>query len=185
LFIGTLQPRKNLGTLLDAYALLSARCPDAPHLRVAGRAEASADPWLQRMAERPLASRVDYVGYVPDSARRAVFEGASVLIVPSWHEGFGLPALEAMALGVPVIASNRGALPEVLGDAGVLVSPEDPEALAEAIRLVLENRELAEGCVRKGLARAARYSWQGAADTVWTLYADAVRRHNARHGHRG
>jgi glycosyltransferase involved in cell wall biosynthesis len=185
LFIGTLLPRKNLGTLLDAYELLRARCPDAPRLRVAGRATASAVPWLRRMAEPPLAGHVEYVGYVPDARRRAMFEGASMLIMPSWHEGFGLPALEAMALGVPVVASNRGALPEVLSDAGLLVSPDDPEALAEAIRRVLADDALAVDCARKGLARAAGLSWQHAAGIVWALYADAVGRRKTRHAHRG
>jgi glycosyltransferase involved in cell wall biosynthesis len=185
LFIGTLQPRKNVGTLLDAYERLLARRPDLPLLKVAGRAGPSARAWLRRMAEPPLAGHVEHVGYVPDAARRALFEGASALIIPSWHEGFGLPALEAMSLGLPVVASNRGALPEVLDDAGVFVSPEDADALAEAIRRVLEDRGFAEACAQKGLARAAGFSWKRAADIVWALYADIVGRRQLRHAHRG
>ena len=76
------------------------------------------------MSEPPLAGQVDYVGYVPDDQRRALFEGASLLVLPSWHEGFGLPVLEAMTLGVPVVTSDRGALPEVTADAGLCVSPD-------------------------------------------------------------
>ena len=185
LFIGTLEPRKNLGTLLDAYQRLVAARPDAPILKVAGRMGPSAGDWLRRITEPPLAGHVEYVGYVPDAGRRELFEGASALLIPSWHEGFGLPALEAMALGLPVVASDRGALPEVLGDAGVFVSPEDADALAEAIQRVLEDRAFADACVQNGLTRAAGLSWGRAADTVWALYADLVERRRARHAHRG
>ncbi len=184
LFVGTLEPRKNLGTLLDAYASLRAREPDLPRLRVAGRAPASAAAWLQQMADPPLAGFVDYLGYVPDGERRALFEGASLLVVPSWHEGFGLPALEAMALGVPVVTSNRGALPEVVGDAGLLVAPDQPGAIADAIRRMLGDEGLAQTCVTRGLARVAALSWSASARTVWALYADAVARRARRHAHR-
>ena len=184
LFLGTLEPRKNLGTLLDAYASLQAHEVDLPRLRVAGRAPASAAAWLRRMVDPPLAGSVDYVGYVPDEERRALFEGASVLVVPSWHEGFGLPALEAMALGVPVVASDRGALPEVTGDAGLRVPPDRADALADAIQRVLADEGLAGECVRRGLARIATLSWRESARAVWALYADAVRRRESRHAHR-
>jgi glycosyltransferase involved in cell wall biosynthesis len=176
LFVGTLEPRKNLGALLDAYAILRTQERDLPPLRVAGRASASAAAWLRRMKEPPLAGSVDYVGYVPDTGRRALFEGASLLVLPSWHEGFGLPVLEAMALGVPVVASNRGALPEVAGNAGLLVAPDEPGAIADAIRRVLREDGLAEACVRRGFGRIATLSWNESAQTVWQLYADAVRR---------
>jgi len=136
------------------------------------------------MREPPLAGSVDYVGYVPDADRRALFEGASLLVLPSWYEGFGLPVLEAMALGVPVVTSNRGALPEVAGDAGLLVAPDDPGAIADAIRRLLGPDGLAEACVRLGLGRAATLSWSQSAHTVWGLYADAARRHLRRRAHR-
>ncbi len=184
LFVGTLEPRKNLGALLDAYAILRAQERNVPPLRVAGRAPASAAAWLRRMKEPPLEGSVDYIGYVPDAGRRALFEGASLLVLPSWHEGFGLPVLEAMALGVPVVTSNRGALPEVAGDAGLLVAPDEPSAIADAIRRVLREDGLAEACVRRGLGRVASLSWSESAHTVWQLYADAVRRHVRRRADR-
>ena len=136
------------------------------------------------MADPPLAGFVDYLGYVPDGERRALFEGASLLVVPSWHEGFGLPALEAMALGVPVVTSNRGALPEVVGDAGLLVAPDQPGAIADAIRRVLRDEGLAADVRDEGLARVAALSWSASARTVWALYADAVARRARRHAHR-
>jgi len=184
LFVGTLEPRKNLGTLLDAYAALRADSPDIPRLRIAGRAPPSAADWLRRIAEPPLAGSVEYVGYVPDDRRRALFQGASILVVPSWHEGFGLPVLEAMALGVPVVTSDRGALPEVTGGAGLLVRPDQPAAFAAAIRRVLREDGLAEACVHRGLARVAALSWSESARAVWALYADASARRATRHAHR-
>jgi glycosyltransferase involved in cell wall biosynthesis len=185
LFVGTLEPRKNLGALLDAYAELQVQGKGIPRLRVAGRAPSGAAAWLRRMVEPPFAGAVDYVGYVPDDQRRALFEGASVLVIPSWHEGFGLPALEAMALGVPVVTTDRGALPEVIGDAGLLVAPDEPRALAHAIRRMLYEDGLADACVRRGLARVAALSWTQSARAVWGLYAAAARRRARQHAHRG
>jgi glycosyltransferase involved in cell wall biosynthesis len=184
LFVGTLEPRKNLAALLDAYACLRAGDPGLPRLRVAGHAPPSAAASLRRMTEPPLGGSVDYVGYVPDDQRRALFEGASVLVVPSWYEGFGLPALEAMALGVPVVNSDRGALPEVTGGSGLSVPPDRPAAIADAIRRVLREDGLAEACIRRGLTRVAALSWNESAHAVWALYGQAARRRATRHAHR-
>ncbi len=118
LFVGTLEPRKNVGGLLQSYTQLVQRWPDAPRLVLAGRAVALSAPWLEALTKEPLASKAVHLGYVADSEREALYKGASVLVLPSFNEGFGLPVLEAMTVGVPVIAANRGALPEVLGDAG-------------------------------------------------------------------
>src|SRR5690606_11581889 len=119
LFMGTLVRRKNIGALLDAWTLLVKTMPDVPKLRLVGAWRPEADMWLQRLQVPPLLGHVEYVGYVPDAQRRAIYAGARLLVLPSFHEGFGLPALEAMALGVPVVASTAGALPEVVGDAGL------------------------------------------------------------------
>lgn len=180
LFVGTLAPRKNVGTLLDAYERLAARRPDVPPLRLAGAATPSAGPWLDRLARPPLHGRARHVGYVADADRRALFEGASVLVIPSWHEGFGLPALEAMALGVPVVASDRGALPEVIGDAGLLVDPADADALADAIDRVLTDAALARACIQAGRARTAAWSWDQAAERVRGMYEAASGRRRRR-----
>ena len=134
LFVGTIEPRKNVGGLLDAYARLLARRADAPRLVIAGRAE----PDAQRVArcDEPAAARRPC--RVPRlrarrSEREALFKGAQVFVLPSFEEGFGIPALEAMSAGVPVVVSNRGALPEVIGDAGLLIDPDDAESLAAAL----------------------------------------------------
>jgi glycosyltransferase involved in cell wall biosynthesis len=127
---------------------------------------------------------VQYLGYVPDDRRRALFGGASVLVIPSWHEGFGLPALEAMCLGIPVVASNRGSLPEVLGEAGLLFDPTDPDALAACLERVVTDRELAATCIAKGLERSRSWSWDDAAQRVWQMYARAAGRRVERDAHR-
>lgn len=163
LFVGTLEPRKNIGTLLDAWELLVKRSSSLPKLRLVGAARPDAGTWLARIQVPPLAGTVEYAGYIPDAARRDVYCGARLLVLPSWHEGFGLPALEAMALGVPVVASNRGALPEVVGEAGILVSPDDARGLAAAIERVLRDPIAAAEMSARGLRQAGRFNWDEAA----------------------
>jgi glycosyltransferase involved in cell wall biosynthesis len=171
LFVGTLEPRKNLGALLDAWEHLIDEEPSLPRLCIAGGTRPGSEEWLARLSHPPLRERVDFVGYVNADSRRALYEGARLLVLPSHHEGFGLPVLEAMALGVPVVASRAGALPEVAGDAALLVPPDDRRALAEAIRRVLASPELAEDLRRRGLARARVFSWVEAARTLRDAYA--------------
>jgi O-antigen biosynthesis alpha-1,3-mannosyltransferase len=180
LFVGTLTARKNIETLLDAYEQLIETRGEVPKLRLAGARTPAADAWLARLSEPPLAGRAEYVGYVSDAHRRALFEGASVLVLPSWNEGFGLPALEAMALGIPVVASNRGALPEVVGGAGVLFDPSRPDALADALDRVLKDPALASACLSAGLARSAAWTWDAAADRVRLMYEHAMARRGRR-----
>jgi glycosyltransferase involved in cell wall biosynthesis len=174
LFVGALNPRKNLDGLLDAWTQVIARRPDAPPLRLAGPAGPGADRWLARIASPPLGGRVEYVGYVPDEQRRSAFEGASILVQPSWYEGFGLPVLEAMALGIPVVASTAGALPEVVGDAGLLADPASADAIADAIVRLLDDQALAAELVRRGESRSAAYTWTHTADEVRRAWHDAV-----------
>jgi glycosyltransferase involved in cell wall biosynthesis len=175
LFVGTLEPRKNLGALLDAWEALTKR-GGTSRLRIAGSLATGGEGWLTRLRMPPLARSVDYAGYVGANARRALYEGARLLVLPSHHEGFGLPALEAMALGVPVVASNRGALPEVVGNAGILVDPGDSRALADAIQAVLDNPARAETMSRQGLTQAARFTWAVAASDLYDAYRRLLER---------
>ena len=131
---------------------------------------------MARIARPPLAGRVRHLGYVSDPDREALYRSAAVVVLPSLDEGFGLPALEAMTLGVPVVASNRGALPEVLGGAGVLVDPLDASAIAGALERVLTDPELAAACATRGIARARNYSWDASATALLIAYEQAVRR---------
>jgi glycosyltransferase involved in cell wall biosynthesis len=176
LFVGTLEPRKNIGTLLDAYTQLRQRLPSAPRLVLAGRASTDAQEWLDRIGRPPLQGHVDLLGYVTDQQREGVYAGARVLVLPSWDEGFGLPALEAMSAGVPVVASTRGSLPEVVGEAGTLVEPGDADGFAAALERLCTDTALAEAHGRAGLQRARAFRWEQGAATLRHAYLDAVAR---------
>lgn len=170
LFVGTLEPRKNVGGLLDAYERLLTLRPDAPPLVVAGRHTAAAEAWLARIARPPLRGHVEVRGFVPGDERCALYRGAAALVLPSLDEGFGLPALEAMALGVPVIGTTRGAVPEVVGDAGLLADPEDPAGLALAMQRVLSEPGLADALRAAGRARSGLFNWAESARTLLDRY---------------
>lgn len=193
LCFGTLEPRKNIGGLLDAYERLlqdpavwppgrrgeagpdrEASRRQVPALVLAGRATADARVWLDRLERPPLEGIVRHVGYVDPDRRRELYEGARLLVMPSFEEGFGMPVLEAMSLGVPVVAANRGSLPEVLGDAGPLVDPEQPAALARAIAHVLSDDAYAASCAARGLARARQFDWAVTARRVYDTYLQAI-----------
>lgn len=177
LFVGTIEPRKNVPTLLAAYRQLISRLPSAPDLLLAGGAtHAEARGVLDQIAEAPLAGRAKHVGYVTGEGREQLYRDASMIVLPSFDEGFGMPALEAMTIGLPVIASNRGALPEVIHDAGLLVDPEDIEGFASAMQRLLQDEALARRCVELGISRAARYSWTASAETLIGAYHRAVER---------
>jgi glycosyltransferase involved in cell wall biosynthesis len=174
LFFGTLEPRKNVGALLDAYERLAVTRASVPPLVLAGKASEGSAGWLERIARAPLKGIVRHIGYVDPSARQALYAGARLLVQPSFEEGFGLPVLEAMTLGVPVVAANRGALPEVLGDAGPLIDPSDPVALADAIGTMVDNPALAATAAAKGLRQARRYTWEQTARHVYAAYEAAM-----------
>jgi glycosyltransferase involved in cell wall biosynthesis len=187
LFLGTLEPRKNIGGLLKAFEQLlqsprGARGGHPPELVLAGGAADEAQPWLDRIAQPPLRGSVRWIGYVNPSDRYALYQGARMLVLPSFEEGFGLPVIEAMTVGVPVVASNRGALPEVLGDAGPLVDPDDTEALAAAIERMLDDDSYVDACTARGLERARQFNWSATAQQVCEAYADAIERHRSSHG---
>lgn len=180
LFVGTLEPRKNVGGLLESYTRLVQRWPDAPRLVLAGRSVALSKPWLEALTKEPLASKAVHLGYVADSEREALYKGASVLVLPSFNEGFGLPVLEAMTVGVPVIASNRGALPEVLGNAGLLIDPDDSDSLTAALERMLTDTALARSLAARGLRRTRLFDWLASARALRTAYDEAVAFHGTR-----
>ncbi len=172
LFFGTLAPRKNVGALLDAFGkLLSRGETGGARLVLAGGTPPEAEALIARTTQAPLAGHVNVRGYVDPAERLNLYRGAKVVVLPSHTEGFGIPALEAMTLGVPVIAANRGALPEVVGGAGRLVEP-DPDDLADALRQILADRDLRHRMREAGWRQAARFSWAETAERVreaWTL----------------
>ena len=176
LFFGTLEPRKNIGGLLDAYQRLSARRRDLPRLVLAGQATEAARPWLERIRRPPLDRLVTHAGYVDPAKRRALYDDAICLVQPSFEEGFGIPVLEAMTAGVPVIVTDRGALPEVTAGAGEIVPADDPEPLAAAIERLVDDTALAAERARLGCARARQYRWEETAEKVYHTYERATQR---------
>jgi glycosyltransferase involved in cell wall biosynthesis len=182
LFFSTLEPRKNVGGLLDAYEHLVAGSFKGriPELLLAGKATDEAAPWLDRIARPPLQGFVRHIGYVEPRDRRALYDGARLLVMPSFEEGFGIPVLEAMSAGVPVVAADRGSLPEVLGGAGVLVNPDRPQEIAAGIARLLEDRAYAVECVGRGIARAREFRWDRTIERVRAAYVLAIARRQHR-----
>ena len=179
LLLGTLEARKNVGVILDAFTRLT-HAASAPRLVVAGSATPDATEWLARLSQAPLKNHVEYVGYVADDRREALFAGARALVLPSLDEGFGLTALEAMSAGVPVIASNRGSLPEVVGTGGVLLDPTDVDGWAAAIERVTGDAGWARDLACAGLDRAKAFTWHATAERLRQAYRDAIDRRAGR-----
>jgi glycosyltransferase involved in cell wall biosynthesis len=180
LFVGTLEPRKNLHRLTEAYALLLDRRPDIPDLVLAGALDAPArDLFTGPVSLAGAIDRIRLTGYVSDDERQRLYREASMLVLPSLDEGFGIPALEAMTVGLPVVASNRGALPEVVGAAGVLVEPDDAEALAAAMERVLDDAAFSRQMSDAGITRAAQFTWDSSAGRLYAAYRAADRRRGA------
>lgn len=172
LFVGTVEPRKNVRGLLEAYAALLTRCPDAPPLVIAGQLPPEG---LGPLPAGVPADRVEVLGYVSDEQRQRLYREAAVLVMPSLDEGFGLPALEAMTIGLPVVVSNRGALPEVVGGAGLLVEPDDPEGIAGAVERVLSDAALRRRMADDGVRQSREYNWEWSARHLAEAYAAALR----------
>ena len=182
LFLGTLEPRKNLGVLLDAYERLLSRWPDAPRLVLAGRVPDEAVSLIARTRQPHLAGHVEVTGYVDPDKRLRLFERALVFVLPSHTEGFGMPAVEAMMAGVPVIAANRGALPEAVGRAGRLVDPTDAEALSRELETVLTTPMLRQQMTDEGRRHAMQFTWTATANAMrdaWSAAVDHRRRRDA------
>ena len=183
LFFGTLEPRKNVGGLLDAYErVVTARAARGvssklPELVLAGKATDASTAWLDRIARAPLAGRVRHIGYVEPANRRALYDGARLLVQPSFDEGFGIPVLEAMTAGIPVVASNRGALPEVVGDTGLLVDPDDADGMAAAIERMIDDEPFSAASAAKGVLRSREFSWTQTARRLIDAYQQAIHAH--------
>jgi len=182
LFVGTMTRRKNIGGLLAGYSALAARRSALPGLVLAGRVPAGADAWMEQVRRLRLSSRVEWRGYVAGDERLSLFEGARLLVLPSFDEGFGLPVLEAMALGVPVVVSNRGALPDLTGGAGLVVDPERPEDLAAALERVIDDLDLARELGARGIERSRAFTWGRTAALVRTAYGAAMASRASRSG---
>lgn len=169
LSLGTIEPRKNLPTLLEAYAALQPSHTDVG-LVIAGGRGWMHENFFDRLRSLGLERVVVVTGHVPDDDVPALLNAAEVFAFPSEFEGFGLPPLEAMACGVPVVCSNAASLPEVIGDAGLLLPPRDVGAWVKALGAMLGGPDLRAELRTKGLARARRFSWDAAARKTLEVY---------------
>jgi len=169
LFVGTIEPRKNLGRILTAFERLhAAGLTDA--LVIVGKRGWLYDDFFARLEGSPAKQAVIFPGFVPDADLPAVYAGSQALAFPSEFEGFGLPVLEAMACGAPVVCSKVSSLPEVAGDAALLIDPLDVDALTDTLHRVLSDPALAADLRARGLAQAARFSWARAAEETLAVY---------------
>jgi len=170
LFVGNVEPRKNLVALIEAYGRMRTAIPRAPRLAIAGGAGWKNQAIHEAARTSSVTADIRFLGHVPDADLPPLVNGAVAFVYPSLYEGFGLPPLEAMACGTPVITSNRSSLPEVVGDAALLVDPDDRGALADAMAHVVSDAALREDLRARGLARARRYTWDETARRTVAVY---------------
>jgi glycosyltransferase involved in cell wall biosynthesis len=181
LFLGTLEPRKNIGRLIASYAALRERRGGGatPKLVIAGGKGWFYENLFAEVSQRGLEDDVLFTGFVPSEELVWWYRSALMFVYPSLFEGFGLPVLEALACGTPVITSNASSLPEVAGDAALLVDPHDTESLVSAMQRLLNDSELRAALSEAGVRQARLFPWSRTAAGTAAVYRDAL---NARRG---
>jgi len=172
LSVATIEPRKNLQRLLEAWSVACSNLPQDVWLVVAGAK--GKDIIFKNASLKKLPPRVYMPGHVPDEHLPALYSGALASIYVSLYEGFGLPPLEAMACGTPVLTSNVASIPEVVGDAALTVDPYDIDAIAEGIKRLVEDDNLRRELSQKGLARAKLFHWDRTAELTWNVLEEAM-----------
>lgn len=175
LFVSTIEPRKNIPALVDALKILRAR-GFTQRLLIVGRKGWLYQPIFDHVKQTGMSDVVDFLDFVPDADLSALLSACDAFVFPSLYEGFGLPPLEAMACGAPVICSNTSSLPEVVGDAALLIDPRDPSDIANAIARVLTDQHLRDELRAKGFAQAAKFSWERAARETLAVYQRVMER---------
>lgn len=175
LFTGTVEPRKNIELLLDAYARLPATIRTRWPLVISGYRGWNSGELHARLTTAQAEGWLRYLGFVPGDTLPGLMAGARLFAFPSWYEGFGLPVLEAMACGVPVVCSNASTLPEVAGDAAAFHDPSDLDALVCQLRVGLEDDVWREGAVKAGIRQAAKFSWARCAQQTLEVYRSVAK----------
>jgi len=177
LYVGSERWRKNLGRLLEAFAQLKVDFPRLKLVKVGGpgRSEELRSDTMRRLSSLGITKDVIFIDYIPEVDLAYYYCSAALLVYPSLYEGFGLPPLEAMACGCPVVTTNTSSLPEVVGEAGIMVNPYDTRSLVQAMRRVLTDDKLRDNMVRKGLEHARQFSWEKTAELTLQVYNKVAR----------
>lgn len=175
LSVGTIEPRKNILSLIQAYELLPDSLKSRWPLVLVGMRGWKEKTIFKRLASSASKGKIRTLGYISPEKLPYIYNGATLFVYPSIYEGFGLPPLEAMASGVSVITSDRASLPEIVGDAGVLVDPDDVESFAMAIESLLDDKEKCKQLVQLGLLRSRNFTWKACAENTFNVYQDALR----------
>lgn len=176
LYLGTLEPRKNIESLIEAYAQLRKKYgKEIPDLVIAGKRGWNFERIFALVQEYQIEEPVIFTGYIKEKEIPFLLSGAIGFVFPSFYEGFGMPPLEAMACGTPVIASNVASIPEVVGDAGILIDPNDVKALAKAMEQLFTEKELREILKRKGFERSQRFRWKKSAEQLMKVYTELLK----------
>ena len=174
-YLGTIEPRKNVDLLLKAFQRVKDQTDANFQLVLSGKVGWKVENLMKTIRALVNSGDVVHTGYISEEEAACLYNGAEAFVYPSQYEGFGIPVLEAMACGCPVIASNSSSLPEVVGDAGVLVEPNNMEELSEAIVKVIHDGELSRALKEKGIQRAAHFTWERTARTTRDLYVSLLK----------
>lgn len=170
LYMGTLEPRKNIESIVKAYSVFKKNYNSKIKLVIAGKKGWLFESIFQLMERLNLEDEVIFTDYVDEEDKPIIYQMSSLFVFPSIYEGFGIPVLEAMAASVPVITSNVSSLPEVAGDAAILVSPKDIDAIAENMNKILTDNRLRESLINKGHIQAKKFTWEASAEKLYKIY---------------
>lgn len=174
LYLGTIEPRKNLERLINAYHIFAERVKNPPKLVLAGGKGWLYDSIFQRVKDLNLAEQVIFTKYVPSADMNPLMCGALAFVFPSIYEGFGMPPLEAMACGVPVLCSDCASLPEVTGNCAVICDAYSEESIADGLQKLYSNRNLREDLSIRGLKRAEKFTWDKSAEMLYKIYKEII-----------
>lgn len=176
LFLGTLEPRKNIVGILHAYSQLSPELQAKHKLVIGGKKGWFYEEIFATVTALKLEKQVQFLGRVPDEHLPALYRQAKVFVFPSFYEGFGLPPLEALASGTPVISADNSSLPEVIGKGGLLVDPHNISALVDSMKTILTDKEVYKKLKEESVKQAAKFSWSATAQATLSVFAQAVKR---------
>ena len=170
MYVGNLEPRKNIDVLIKAFAALKKETDLDYHLVIAGQKGWLYESIFKTVEALGISRYITFTGYISIEDKSALYKNASLFVYPSLYEGFGIPILEAMSSGVPVICSNTSSMPEVAGDAALLIRPDEPIPIAEAMHSMLTSTDLREEKIRLGYLQAEKFSWDKSAEKLMTIY---------------